>query len=56
MDSIDTFKLKALDNMKQTVTTLEGEVSRSKGYIARAELQTQGGQETKGGGLLEALD
>jgi len=56
MDSIDTFKLKALDNMKQTVTTLEGEVSRSKGYIARAELQTQGGQETKGGVLLEALD
>jgi len=56
MDSIDTFKHKALHNMKQTVTTLEGEVSRSKGYIARAELQTQGGQETKGGGLLEALD
>jgi uncharacterized protein YaaN involved in tellurite resistance len=56
MDSIDTFKLKALDNMKQTVATLESEVSRSKGYIARAQQQTQGSQETKDGGLLEALD
>lgn len=37
MDSIDTFKLKALDSMKQTVGTLSGEVEKSKGYIARAE-------------------
>jgi uncharacterized protein YaaN involved in tellurite resistance len=37
MDTIDTFKLKALDAMKQTVTTLSGEVEKSKGYIARAE-------------------
>ncbi|MFN3516600.1 MAG: toxic anion resistance protein [Novosphingobium sp.] len=37
MDSIDTFKLKALDSMKQTVTTLSAEVEKSKGYIARAE-------------------
>jgi uncharacterized protein YaaN involved in tellurite resistance len=37
MDSIDTFKLKALDSMKQTVTTLSTEVEKSKGYIARAE-------------------
>lgn len=37
MDSIDSFKLKALDSMKQTVTTLSSEVERSKGYIARAE-------------------
>ncbi len=37
MDTIDTFKLKALDSMKQTVTTLSGEVEKSKGYIARAE-------------------
>jgi uncharacterized protein YaaN involved in tellurite resistance len=56
MDRIDTFKLKALDNMKQTVATLESEVARSKGYIARAQQQTQGSQETKDGGLLEALD
>ena len=37
MDSIDTFKLKALDAMKQTVTTLSGEVEKSKAYIARAQ-------------------
>ena len=37
MDAIDTFKLKALDSMKTTITTLSGEVEKSKGYIARAE-------------------
>jgi uncharacterized protein YaaN involved in tellurite resistance len=37
MDQIDTFKMRALDSMKQTVTTLSSEVEKSKGYIARAE-------------------
>lgn len=37
MDAIDTFKLKALDNMKTTVNVLSNEVEKSKGYIARAE-------------------
>ncbi|RYD96488.1 MAG: toxic anion resistance protein [Sphingomonadales bacterium] len=37
MDAIDTFKIKALDSMKTTVTTLSNEVEKSKGYIARAE-------------------
>ncbi|WP_114228772.1 MULTISPECIES: toxic anion resistance protein [Sphingomonas] len=37
MDSIDAFKLKALENMKQTVNTLGNEVEKSRGYIARAE-------------------
>ena len=37
MDAIDSFKLKALDSMKTTVTTLGHEVEKSKGYIARAE-------------------
>ena len=41
MDAIDTFKLKALDSMKTTVTTLSNEVETSKGYIARAEGQAQ---------------
>ena len=41
MDSIDTFKLRALDSMKQTVDTLSKEVEKSKGYIARAEGQAQ---------------
>jgi uncharacterized protein YaaN involved in tellurite resistance len=43
MDSIDAFKLKALDSMKQTVHTLSNEVEKSKGYIARAE----GAEEAK---------
>jgi len=37
MDSIDSFKLKALESMKTTVDTLSNEVEKSKGYIARAE-------------------
>ena len=37
MDQIDTFKVQALANMKQTVDTLGNEVQKSKGYIARAE-------------------
>jgi uncharacterized protein YaaN involved in tellurite resistance len=60
MDSIDAFKLKALDSMKRTVTTLEGEITKSKAYIARSEGQAQataqvGGKST-GPGLLESLD
>ncbi|MXP26169.1 toxic anion resistance protein [Altererythrobacter indicus] len=39
MDEVDEFKVKALSSMKQTVTTLSGEVEKSKGYIARAEGQ-----------------
>ena len=41
MDNIDTFKLKALDSMKQTVETLTGEVEKSRAYIARAEGASQ---------------
>ena len=41
MDEVDTFKLRALDSMKQTVDTLSKEVEKSKGYIARAEGQSQ---------------
>lgn len=41
MDAIDTYKLKALDTMKQTVDTLSGEVEKSRGYIARAEGASQ---------------
>jgi uncharacterized protein YaaN involved in tellurite resistance len=37
MDMIDTFKLEALGNMKQTVNVLTSEVEKSRGYIARAE-------------------
>jgi uncharacterized protein YaaN involved in tellurite resistance len=41
MDNIDTFKLKALENMKTTVNSLSSEVEKSKGYIARAQGQAQ---------------
>ncbi|MDB5736341.1 MAG: toxic anion resistance protein, partial [Sphingomonas bacterium] len=42
MDAIDTFKLQALDTMKQTVGALTTEVEKSRGYIARAEGAAQG--------------
>ncbi len=56
MDAIDTFKLKALDSMKQTSVALEQEVEKSKGYIARAEGQAQAVQQAQNSGLLTALE
>jgi uncharacterized protein YaaN involved in tellurite resistance len=60
MDSIDSFKLKALENMKTTVTTLSSEVEKSKGYIARAEGQARAQAAVTGGApagtLLDAVD
>jgi uncharacterized protein YaaN involved in tellurite resistance len=47
MDNIDTFKMKALENMKTTVNTLSNEVEKSKGYIARAEGQAQAAKEAR---------
>ncbi|MBX9795913.1 toxic anion resistance protein [Sphingomonas sp.] len=55
MDTIDTFKLKALDNMKSTVTALSAEVEKSKGYIARAEGAAQNGGAAPDLVKLEAL-
>ncbi|HEX7711318.1 MAG TPA: toxic anion resistance protein [Sphingomonadaceae bacterium] len=52
MDNIDTFKVKALDSMKQTVDALSNEVEKSKGYIARAEGAAQAKQETAAPSLL----
>ncbi len=49
MDSIDAFKMKALDSMKTTVGTLESEVEKSKGYIARAQGQAQATAALAGG-------
>jgi hypothetical protein len=46
MDSIDTFKLKALDSMKQTIGTLSNEVDKSQAYIARAQGATPTGAIT----------
>lgn len=56
MDAIDTFKLKALDSMKQTSVALEQEVEKSKGYIARAEGQAQARKEVGDSGFLTALE
>ncbi|MEB3415954.1 toxic anion resistance protein [Alteriqipengyuania sp. WL0013] len=53
MDEVDTFKLKALDSMKQTVNVLTDEVEKSKGYIARAEGQAQAQKQAESAGLLE---
>ena len=47
MDTIDQFKLAALGSMKQTVESLEGEVEKSKGYIARAEGQAAALKDTR---------
>ena len=52
MDSIDTFKLKALDSMKTTVNTLSAEVEKSKGYIARAQGAQTAAVAHDGAGLL----
>ena len=56
MDAIDTFKLKALDSMKQTSIALEQEVQKSKGYIARAEGQAQALKQSQESGLLTSLE
>ncbi len=37
MDSIDEFKMRALDNMAQTIGVLENEVEKSREYIDRAQ-------------------
>ncbi|KLI65284.1 toxic anion resistance protein [Aurantiacibacter marinus] len=52
MDEVDTFKLRALDSMKQTVDVLSVEVEKSKGYIARAEGQAQAAKQVNDSGLL----
>ena len=52
MDEVDSFKLRALDSMKQTVTLLTDEVEKSKGYIARAEGQAQDQKQVAESGLL----
>lgn len=55
MDAIDTFKLKALDNMKTTVDALSGEVEKSRGYIARAEGAASAGSLPAGDGPFAAI-
>lgn len=52
MDEVDEFKIRALESMKQTVTVLSDEVEKSKGYIARAEGQSQAQKQVAESGLL----
>ncbi|WP_417609935.1 toxic anion resistance protein [Parasphingorhabdus sp.] len=56
MDNIDTFKLKALENMKTTVNSLSGEIEKSKGYIARSEGQAKAQLEAPSENPLTALE
>ncbi|WP_040159137.1 toxic anion resistance protein [Mobilicoccus massiliensis] len=41
MDSIDQFKVRALDNMAQTIGVLESEVAKSQSYLDRARSSEQ---------------
>ena len=45
MDSIDAFKIKALDSMAQTIGVLETEVEKSKDYLARVQKQDARGTQ-----------
>jgi hypothetical protein len=40
MDEIDTFKVKALDNLATTITALESELDKSKSYLSRSRAQS----------------
>jgi uncharacterized protein YaaN involved in tellurite resistance len=42
MDEIDTFKLKALDNLSKTIDALSTEVEKSQAYVARVRSQEAG--------------
>ena len=51
MDEIDSFKLKALDNMQATVTALEVELAKAKPYLDRARPTDDPGTDAAGGDL-----
>jgi len=56
MDNIDTFKIKALENMKITVNSLSSEIEKSKGYIARSEGQQKAALEAPADNPFAALE
>ena len=45
MDEIDSFKLKALDNMATTITALEGEIAKAQPYLDRARQSGEPGSD-----------
>jgi uncharacterized protein YaaN involved in tellurite resistance len=59
MDSIDSFKLQALDTMAATIGTLETEVAKSREYLDRARRQDQqlatGALDLEGGASTSGL-
>ncbi|HEY3631697.1 MAG TPA: toxic anion resistance protein [Jatrophihabitantaceae bacterium] len=51
MDSIDTFKVAALDSMKQTIGTLQGEIDKAQSYLARVRQSDGKSADDHGGDL-----
>ena len=49
MDAIDTYKVQALQSMKQTVDSLSQEVTKAQAYLDRVHGGTDGGQGGSGG-------
>ena len=47
MDEIDTFKLKALDNMATTVSALETEITKAQTYLDRAPARRRAGRRRR---------
>src|ERR1700686_1385608 len=54
MDSIDTFKLQALDSMKQTIDGLTTEVNKAQTYLDRAKASSQNEAQASGGPAIPA--
>ena len=53
MDTIDQFKVRALDNMAATIGTLETEVAKSRSYLDRVSKQDARRAENSAPGLLD---
>lgn len=51
IDTIDSFKLAALENMRKTVDALQGEVGKAQVYIERARAKDAGDAAASGGEL-----
>jgi uncharacterized protein YaaN involved in tellurite resistance len=51
MDSIDTFKLKALDSMKTTIDALSTQVTKAQTYLDRAKASSQNEAQASAGDL-----
>ena len=53
MDTIDQFKVRALDNMAATIGTLESEVAKSRSYLDRVAKQDARRAENVAPGMLD---